>query len=371
MMRKPAHLLTLAAGVALVAAVTVVLPVAAEEKIPAPTMAEQRGKIVRDEPAALRVEDMTEAELEQRRAEWEAGKRDDRDGYIILNQIWFNLQAQRKTGSPEFQAVEKKRTDLLKKKPELNNLQNFDLSDRIHLKKRQKDEVEKVAGERSKWKPWDNAMLRLYVRGDRALARYQYRLVFFQVPTGASIGRDPWNNKEVLMKDGKVISPLDVSSKRVLTYKSHIGVQASEDNSRFLLCTAPSAAFYIAMDENEIRLLGDTRVPWKNDAGDIADFCGIVSVSGDTVYKFPFQQSRPKNLLSPIVISPDGNYAAVSIGEEVEGEDGKSVSKPREVWTWEHPATLKKHPGPWKSGEPKEPAKAFDEMRRKFRKKPQ
>lgn len=74
MMRKPAHLLTLAAGVVVAAAVTVTVPAAAEEHFPAPTMAEQHGKIVRDEPAALRVEDMPEL---QDRAVWDRAQESD------------------------------------------------------------------------------------------------------------------------------------------------------------------------------------------------------------------------------------------------------------------------------------------------------
>lgn len=97
---RPAHsrLLLLAVGLMLTAR----WPVGATAQ-----PSEQHGKIDRDEPDALRVQDMTMDELQQRLAEYEAGKRDDRDGYIILNQLWFNYQAQSRTASPENWAISK------------------------------------------------------------------------------------------------------------------------------------------------------------------------------------------------------------------------------------------------------------------------
>src|ERR1700751_2870830 len=61
------------------------------------------GRVVRDEPANLKVSDMTIDELKQRLAEYEAGKRDDRDGYIITNQLWFDYQGRKEDASVDAQ----------------------------------------------------------------------------------------------------------------------------------------------------------------------------------------------------------------------------------------------------------------------------
>ena len=140
-----------------------------------------KDNVIRAEaPEALRVEDMTEAELHQRLGEWEAGKRDDRDGYIVLNQIWFNLQAQRKTDSPEFQAVAKKREALLKKKPQLNNLKDFRLSDRIRFETKDKEQRDQKKREAQAWQPSDSVPTRLISQGNKLAAVYQFKVAFFE-----------------------------------------------------------------------------------------------------------------------------------------------------------------------------------------------
>ncbi|MCX5786933.1 MAG: hypothetical protein NTX64_00260 [Elusimicrobia bacterium] len=101
------------------------------------------------------------------------------------------------------------------------------------------------------------------------------------------------------------------------------------------------------------------------------DFCGIVSLEGKIVFEFPIRQRVPDRLLRPIGFESDGKYAAVFLGERVEGEDSPGIGKPREILIWEFPATLNRHPGPWKNGEPKEPHAAIADVIQKYRLRPQ
>src|SRR5581483_637246 len=96
------------------------------------------------------------------------------------------------------------------------------------------------------------------------------------------------------------------------------------------------------------------------------EFCGVLSDSGDVKYRFPIKQHVPDKILHPLAITADGSYAEVYIGQMVEGEDGTSPGAPREILAWPAPAKLTEFSGPWKNGEPKEPAVAFDELLRGF-----
>jgi hypothetical protein len=211
-----------------------------------------------------------------------------------------------------------------------------------------------------------------YIFGKRAIAKYQYRLVFLEIPLGITIGRDH-SNRPIFLRNNQAVDALDLSPKKEMTFKQQFELFASSDNSRFLICTAAYPTSYLALDDAESSQVGSFRIPWVNKSGNIGDFCGIISVNGNIIYKFPFKQKPPKNLLSPLVMSEDGTYAAVIVGEEDQDSEGEGylVDNPREIWTWQYPDKLQKYDGPWKKGEPKDAVRALQDMRKRFRKKPQ
>lgn len=96
------------------------------------------------------------------------------------------------------------------------------------------------------------------------------------------------------------------------------------------------------------------------------DFCGIISLTGKVVFRFPVKQHSPDTLLRLVGINGSGSYAEVYVGRRIDGEDGPEVGEPREVLGWRYPNTLKKHPGPWNKGAPKDISAAYEEIRRGF-----
>lgn len=221
----------------------------------------------------------------------------------------------------------------------------------------------------AKYEPWDRKPLRIYVSGAQAAARYQYRTVFFSMPPGGSKRLTPAGDDEIT-RGAVRVDPRELPGRSEMRFKHPFEMFASSDNTRFLICTAPASSDYLVLEKAEVEAKKQTRIPWESKDYDFADFCGVVSVAGKVLYEFPFQQRRPNDLLSPISISTDGTYAAVFIGKEHAGQEGRAVGSPREIWTWEAPDTLKKHPGPWKKGEPDDGYKALAEMMRRFRTKP-
>lgn len=331
-------------AVAVICAVSVPGGAWGQDKQPEP-----RGKIVRDAPDALRVEDMTMEELQQRLAEYEAGKRDYRDGYIILNQLWFNYQAQRKTDSPEFQAVANKREDLLKKHPELNNLQDFRLSEKVNRETAEKKSRSAELTKAKRWKPTDSRFLRVFGSGSRAVAMHQYRLEFYNLPGDVRLARGKNTDRLRLFRGDDELSPSRLQPHKTMTFKVPVEVfpvLPDDISGPFLACTNPIARYTPASaDERKtMALLGHTHgMPWTNPAGQYGHFCGLISTAGEIVYQFPFTSSVPNNVMAPLKMTPDGTWAAVMIGQVVEGEDIPGIGKPREVWIWRAPNKLEKY----------------------------
>lgn len=328
------------------------VPAAAQDKPAAPAkaaMSEKRGKIVRDAPDALRVEDMTMEELQQRLAEYEAGKRDYRDGYIILNQLWFNYQAERKTTSSEFQAVVKKRDGLLTKYPALSNLQDFRLSDRKRHEDRRRSEAEQKKRAAARWQPSDEIPVRLVAKGNRLIAIYQFKLAFFSSTQTIELG--PEGSAVPTLREGGAESSLDkLKREKVATFRHRVQLAQEQPkvSDRVLVCTNAVADHYSGMTPEEDAMIvarGHTHgsMPWENTAASKEHFCGIYASDGSVVLEFPAQFTKGRTAWKPVGISESGDRATVAIGtlKKVETEDGSYMkpSAPWEVWTWSQGST--------------------------------
>jgi hypothetical protein len=148
-----------------------------------------------------------------------------------------------------------------------------------------------------------------------------------------------------LKKESGLIKPAQLEPAKILWFDYPFDAQAAGDH--LLVCTN--------LTRN------------KNGSGGVGDFCGIISASGDVVFKFPVSQRSPQQLLRVLGINGDGTYAEVFIGRLVPGEDGADISEPREILAWRAPNKFTRFPGPWKDGKPKDPAQAFDNLLQGFK----
>ena len=311
-----------------------------------PSAAWAQEKFVRAEPEALRVEDMTEAELQQRLGEWEAGKRDDRDGYIVLNQIWFNLQAQRKTDSPEFQTVAKKRDALLKKKPDFNNLKDFRLSDQIRHDAKGKERQERLKAEALAWTPTDSVPTRLIIQGNKVAAVFQFKIGFYEAngPVTLLPKTQPGEKRRIAV-GGQETSLDSLQQRKVVTFRHRLSLASGQpkDVSALLVCTSATGSQYTGLtpDEDSKIIQRGFRygsMPWENKSAARQDFCGVFSLSGDELVEFPGKFVAGKTAWEPIGISKDGRRAAVAIGTlkkvRAGGDSYMQPSAPWDVWIW-------------------------------------
>lgn len=321
-----------------------------------PIAAWAQDKVSRPAPEELRVQDMTDAELHQRLAECESGKRDDRDAYIILNQLRFNLQAQQKSSSSEFQAISNKRDELLKKHPEFARLKDFRLSDRIRHQEKAAAAKAQLLQKAKNWTPSDSVPLRIIGSGKDAVAVYQFRLDFLRlgpehelrpVPTAPTVLK--------LFRDGQEIAPKELVPQKTLTYQNRFEVlprYPDQVENNFLICSDLIHAKYhaISKEERELtRTLGHGRVmPWKNKKGSAEQACSVLSVTGNTVFSFPITQRLPDRLAAGLGMTADGKKAAIMLGEktELKNEYGTEsvIGKPREVLVWEEGKELRRIP---------------------------
>lgn len=280
------------------------------------------------------------AEYGQLLKEFEAGKRSDHDGYIILQTIFSNYEMLRDTGSLEGLAIQAKLQTIVQKHPDFPYIQDFRLTD---------GDISSVKST-APWSPSDLIPLSLIVSSKYVVAKYQFRLAFYDRPAGVEAGKKKLRRS--LMRTGaapgsEIVSLDTLHPLRILTFQQSIDVyppnHEAVGESHLLVCTNPFSRYSaMSTDESkEMRTRGVGNeygsVNWINTGGEFKDFCGIVTQAGKILYKFP--EAPPNKLLTPIAIGDNGMSAAVAIGEgqTEDGEDGpsKAVGNIRELLIWE------------------------------------
>ncbi|MBI3548636.1 MAG: hypothetical protein HY078_06235 [Elusimicrobia bacterium] len=337
--------------VAVAAVVSVAVPAVAAERSATPS---KEGTMVRPAPEDLRVEDMTDADLQQRLGEWAAGKRDDRDGYILLNQLWFNHRRHKTAGTAAAQQVKKQKEAVLAKHPEFGRLKDFRLSDRIKFQGKLA-EMQKAAAQAAKqWVPADKTVRRIIGHDKKAVAVYQFRLEFLRLPADVELRPEPTAKTVLkLFRNDAQISASEISPWKTISYRNRFEVvprYPDQVTNNFLVCSDLIHPEYHAMTQEEretMQARGFSRVmPWTNAKGGVEQACEVLSLDGDRVFSFPITQQEPTQLAAPLGMTADGTKAAIMIGEKAQQASpyGKAViiSKPREVLVWTQASGLKR-----------------------------
>lgn len=314
---------------------------------------EKGGKRYRGPAETWEVANMRIDELEQRLAQYEDGKRDDRDGYIILNQLWIDYRGRKKEDSSEAQKYKAMRLELLKKHPEFHGMKDFRLSEAIEYYRRKEQAQEEAATKTKGWVPPDNVPLRIMGNGKKAVIVYQFRLEFVKLPDEYELKTE---GRLHIYHGAQRMKPGELKPFKVMTFKRRFDSlpQFSDAvSSNFMICSRMLYSYYQAMTPEEqevLRARGQGRVihSWTNQKGAIDQMCSVLSLDGGLVFSFPVKQHAPDTLLSALDITGDGKKAGVMLGEKtsIQGEDGEElvVGKPREVLIWQEGSGLKKVP---------------------------
>ncbi len=311
------------------------------------------GKRYRGPAETLEVANMRVDELEQRLAQYEDGKRDDRDGYIILNQLWIDSRGRKQEASSEAQKYKAMRLELLKKHPEFHGMKDFRLSDAIEYYRR-KDQTQKEAATKTKgWVPPDSVPLRIMGSGKKAVIVYQFRVEFVKLPDEYELKTE---GRLHIYHGAQQIRPGELKPFKVIKFKRRFDVLplfSDSVSSNFMICSRMLYSYYQAMtpeEQNVLAARGQRHVipSWTNQKGDIDQMCSVLSLDGNVVYSFPVKQHAPDTLLSGLDVTGDGKKAGVMLGEKtsLQGEEGEElvVGKPRAVLIWQEGQGLKKIP---------------------------
>jgi hypothetical protein len=165
-------------------------------------------------------------------------------------------------------------------------------------------------------------LLGLWGSGNKLVARYEYSLKFFKLP----------ENMALIARPGKYFLSLRASPEeevgveglkpyKTITFKHPIEVEPAWPRiteTNILVCTQQMAGL--------------------NSKGKVDDFCGIISVTGQIVYKFKVHQS-PQLIASASGMSRDGKQAQIIVGGVAYGDEGGPpfVAPVKQVILWTFP----------------------------------
>lgn len=182
---------------------------------------------------------------------------------------------------------------------------------------------------------------RILALGGKAAVFYEDRVEFFTLtPEISSAPRG-------FIVSGSLVDPKTVRPDAILWLRNRYTLLSYNSSSNALVCS-------------------DIAVSPAGSLGE-QGFCGVISVAGEILVRFPVIQRYPGTILRPLGLSMDGTYAEVWVGHMEDGDEGPGPTAPREVIAWRFPNQIIRSPGPWKSGKPKDPVAAFESLRTGFK----
>jgi hypothetical protein len=290
-------------------------------------------------------------------AEYEKGKRSYSDAYVLIDRIRFDYPVV--YGSPnlarrgEGKVWDKRKQKLIDAHPDLKELRPTKLSEEIANEQVRNTMAENLAKKAATWTPPDVVRGRVFRSGNYAVAFYQFKIEFYNNPRVRNY-KDLSTN---YIHNISEMQKIDFPPTKTMTFKHRFRFlpNGPDPKNQFFLCTELLPDVYGGMTDEErdiISAKGYQRgapdygnMPWVNQSGEFDQFCGIVSMSGEIVYKFPLAQHIPDLLANPLGFSDDEKSGGIIIGEKVRAdseEPSNIVGNPREIWIWHAPDRLDK-----------------------------
>lgn len=294
-----------------------------------------------------------------KREEVRAGRRDERDSYVILQTIWNNYEVLRTTDTLDAAEVKRELNAILAKKPHLADLgpSEFRLSESINAGKARDAAVRQRKERARQWKPEDREPKGFHAFGNQIAVQYQFRIEFFEVPAHFELFEDSdssWKKRD--KRTGEVISAESPrqNPRKVITFKNSFEVLPRDWRSapgpRLLVCTQYRSFFAPTTKEERdmVRALGEGHaLPWQNRSGEKDHFCGVIDLAGNVVFEFPDAHNPPARLLKPLAMVDNGRRAAVLVGREireagVDSDEIRGAGRFYEVLIWTYPNQFRK-----------------------------
>lgn len=277
------------------------------------------------------------------------GKRSEAEKYVILKRVLRTYGMLRQSDSADAKAVKKEWDELLKNHPEYVANPPTELKEETELRKKQDAEAKGIKEKAGKFVPNDARVAGLYGADNKIMAQYQYRVDFFKLPKGTVVGGKKNNIK--ILRGNSEVSVSDMKPHKTLSFKSRIGVSPILPRTfshPLWLCSDLLQGYSPNTDEEykilEVKGHGSAGMPWINSSGEYEDFCGVVSLDGEIIYRLPIAQHFPDKLLRVLEVSNEGKKAVIIMGEKMsytqEDSDSYMVGNPKQVYVWEYPDKL-------------------------------
>lgn len=271
-------------------------------------------------------------QLRERLGEYSAGKRSDRDGYIILRLLLNNYQIL--GDGSKISSIESQLKKLEYSHPEFKEITNSRLSDEIDSLKKETSEQSQATRKAAKWTPKDSSPLTFMGAGKDLVVRYQFRIDFYTLADGVNFDRTTQSLSRRLL-DGTTV-PLklsDIRPRRTLSFRQSFDhlpfIVEGPWRGPMLVCTHPFKSVYGSRDAEEERGLEAkgyvNTMPYTYPQGDLKDFCGAISVAGDILYRFPVKPPTNEIVFAPVGAKEDGKVA-IAFGKRINVFDGDSAS---------------------------------------------
>lgn len=289
-----------------------------------------------------KVEMLSVGQLDHLRAEYETGKRDDRDGYIILNQLKFDLSGRPELARPgEREEIAQKMAEILKKHPEFPKMNDWRLSDTIACENAVADSKQIAIKKALEWAPADDVAVQIFGNGTRAAVVYQFKIAFFDLPDGVEVRAKGWDGK--LFRGETEINPATLTPKKVLTFQRLVNVPRTGPTTAYhnlLVCTSYRPSTYTPLSPEEQAAMRPLRKRfWINKSGQLTNFCGVISLTGEILAKFDTHGIRKGWVVNPVGIRPEGDVAAIVGGADSRNPE-EEIPGPQELWIWRSPKTM-------------------------------
>ncbi len=325
--------------------------------------AEFGGTIVRDPPEGLRVEDMTRAELQERYAQYKARKLDDRDGYIILNQITFNCGLNRAVMGPECLGFDDEKKSLLKAHPQFNDLQDFRLSSRIRWQAQEEKRIAELAAKRKEEEERPRPTFgRMLLHGDKMALHTDHprSLRFFDIPPNHAVicaeGTGDFRDQRAPGASGGACSLAFCAAEDITPLPHREGYSPEV---RLVSCkrpTEPTPKLIVPLDDWVVIkspgyvtleapfFLANTEYRGEGEGGAItpkAPFSRVYGIDGKVLFELQVKSEPPNSIIAGLGVDKTG--AIWGLGRFVtfdNGCDGEtSPRKMRKLFLWESSGT--------------------------------
>lgn len=222
----------------------------------------------------------------------------------------------------------------------------------------------KALAKEMRFSPSDASVFRTVGNGRSIVVQHNFSLEFFEFPFDVELMSDKkW--RSVLIFGGKGLERKQIGleglkSTRKIVFKNSIAVHPTESGviPQLLVCSQPMSGYAPPIEEDAVvaeigsKVWGNRyAMPWENAVYDLDDFCGVISVSGSILYKFPIVQKYPDSILKTAAYRDGGNWVAVALGESVMAQAGDEshpyAANFRKLFVWEGPgSTMKSFPIP-------------------------